>query len=54
MTQFIAIVLILINTGDKLGFALDIYLYYISIVLTVISLCDYIFKNVNVLDLKNI
>lgn len=54
MTQFIAIVLILINTGDKLGFALDMYLYYISIVLTVISLCDYIFKNVDVLDLKNI
>ena len=54
MTQFIAIVLILINTSNKLGFALDMYLYYISIILTVISLCDYIFKNVNVLDLKNI
>ncbi|WP_297813729.1 CDP-diacylglycerol--glycerol-3-phosphate 3-phosphatidyltransferase [uncultured Finegoldia sp.] len=54
MTQFISIVLILVNINDLIGLPIDIYLYYISIVLTIISLVDYIYKNKNVLDLKNI
>ncbi len=54
MTQFIAIVLILFNIRSLIGFPIDMIFYYVSIVLTVISLIDYIYKNIKVLDLENI
>lgn len=55
ITQFFAIILILVNASIfKIPFSLDIILWYISVVLTIISAVDYIWKNIKVLDLSNI
>ncbi|MCI5997245.1 MAG: CDP-diacylglycerol--glycerol-3-phosphate 3-phosphatidyltransferase [Peptoniphilaceae bacterium] len=56
ITQLIAISLILINSSGivNIPFKIDIILWYISVGLTVISAVDYIYKNIKVLDLKNI
>lgn len=55
ITQFFAIILILVNASIfKIPFNFDIILWYISVVLTIASAVDYIWKNIEVLDLSNI
>ncbi len=55
VSQFIAIVLVLFSTLlDFIPWGLINGIYYISVLLTVISGFDYIAKNVEVLDLENI
>lgn len=55
-TQFIAIILILWQNTIiyPLPLRFDLFFLYISLILTLISLFDYIIKNIHVLDLKNI
>ncbi|WP_099203196.1 CDP-diacylglycerol--glycerol-3-phosphate 3-phosphatidyltransferase [Miniphocaeibacter massiliensis] len=56
VSQFIAIILILFS-GSILSFVpmtITNIIYYISVVLTLISGIDYIIKNIQVLDLENI
>lgn len=55
-TQLFAISLILLNSTKliRIPLNIDIILWYISVVLTIISAVDYIWKNIKVLDLKNI
>jgi len=56
ITQLFAISFILLNSTEiiNIPFNLDILLWYISVIFTVISAVDYIWKNIKVLDLKNI
>ena len=51
-SQMVALVLLLLNnaTLNQIG----IYVFYLAVVLTLISGIDYIVKNINVLDLGNI
>lgn len=51
VTQFIAIILIMLNKTPE---TVNIGVYYLSVALTGISGLDYIYKNKEVLDLKNI
>lgn len=55
-TQFIAIILLLLNNKIfvELPLPFDYIFLYISVILTIISAVDYIYKNINVLDLSNI
>ena len=56
ITQLFAISFILLNSTRliKIPLNIDIILWYISVVFTIISAIDYIWKNIKVLDLKNI
>ena len=56
ITQLFAISFILLNSTRliKIPLNIDIILWYISVVFTIISAIDYISKNIKVLDLKNI
>jgi len=54
--EFIISGFILLNSTRliKIPLNIDIILWYISVVFTIISAIDYIWKNIKVLDLKNI
>ena len=56
ITQLFAISFILLNSTRliKIPLNIDVILWYISVVFTIISAIDYISKNIKVLDLKNI
>ena len=56
ITQLFAISFILLNSTNfiKIPMNIDMILWYISVVFTVMSAIDYIWKNLKVLDLKNI
>lgn len=56
ITQFFAIILILLNSTEivKIPFKVDMMFWYISVILTIISAVDYIYKNIEVLDLSNL
>lgn len=56
ITQLFAISFILLNSTNfiKIPMNIDRILWYISVVFTVMSAIDYIWKNLKVLDLKNI
>ncbi|MDY6065076.1 MAG: CDP-diacylglycerol--glycerol-3-phosphate 3-phosphatidyltransferase [Finegoldia sp.] len=55
MTQFIAIILLLFaRSALNIPLILGQGLYYVSVILTIMSLVDYIYKNIQVLDLDNI
>lgn len=56
VTQIIAVCLILINLTNiiKIPFKLDLICWYVSILFTIISAIDYIYKNLKVLDLDNV
>lgn len=56
ITQLFAISFILLNSTNfiKIPMNIDKILWYISVVFTVMSAIDYIWKNLKVLDLKNI
>lgn len=51
-SQMIAIVMLLLNNASLNKFG--IYVFYIAVILTIISGADYIIKNKKVLDLENI
>lgn len=55
ITQLVAIILLLINNFpfDLVGFPLDMILLYISLFFTILSGIDYIYKNKDALNLKN-
>lgn len=56
ITQLLAISLILLNSTNivSIPYSFDKILWYISVIFTVISAVDYIFKNIKILDLNNI
>lgn len=56
ITQFIAIIMILFSGTILLWIPIFLIetIYFISVILTIISGIDYIIKNIHVLDLKNI
>lgn len=54
ITQFIAIILLLLNNPFFGGVRMDLFVFYLSVALTVLSGADYLYKNRRILDLSNL
>ncbi|MDI9502034.1 MAG: CDP-diacylglycerol--glycerol-3-phosphate 3-phosphatidyltransferase [Tissierellia bacterium] len=54
ITQFVAILLLLLGNPFFGSFPMDLLMFYLSVLLTIVSGADYLLRNKQVLDLSNL